>query len=105
MTHATRAGVAAPSTRAVRAAPAGAADGDRGPDGRVTVGGAPDAADRCVAPVARRDPGEVRPERDRLSVQTADGAAVYVPVGPSSRPGYTGARWRRRPNRTAAGCG
>ena len=45
----------------------------RYPDGRVTADGSPDAADVCEALVARRAP--------------ALGAAVYVPVGPSARPG------------------
>src|SRR5215218_9652200 len=59
----------------------------RWPDGRVTADGFPDEADVCPALVARLDPGVVRLERDRLYVQAANGAAVYVPVGASSRPG------------------
>jgi hypothetical protein len=59
----------------------------RWPDGRVTADGFPDEADVCAALVARLKPAVVRLERDRLYVQTTDGAAVYVPVGPSSRPG------------------
>jgi hypothetical protein len=61
----------------------------RWPDGRVTADGFPDEADVCPALVARLDPGVVRLERDRLYVAAANGAAVYVPVGPSSRPGCT----------------
>jgi hypothetical protein len=37
--------------------------------------------------VARLDPAVVRLERDRLFIQAANGVAVYVPVGPSARPG------------------
>jgi hypothetical protein len=59
----------------------------RWPDGRVTADGFPDAADVCPAVVARLDPSVVRLERDRLSITAANGAAVYVPVGPSSGPG------------------
>jgi hypothetical protein len=59
----------------------------RWPDGRVTVDGFPDEADVCAAVVARLDPGIVRLEHDRLSITVANGAAVYVPVGPSPRPG------------------
>jgi len=59
----------------------------RWPDGRVTADGFPDAADVCAALVARLDPTVVRLERDRLYVQAANGAAVYVLVGPSARPG------------------
>ena len=42
-----------------------------------------------AAVVARLDPAVVRLERDRLSVTAANGAAVYVPVGASARPGCT----------------
>ena len=58
----------------------------RWPDGRVTVDGFPAEADVSAAVVARLDPAVVRLERDRLSIQAANGVAVYVPVGPSSRP-------------------
>jgi hypothetical protein len=61
----------------------------RWPDGRVTVDGFPDEADACPAVVARLDPAVVRLEHDRLYVTVANGAAVYVPVGPSPRPGCT----------------
>jgi hypothetical protein len=61
----------------------------RWPDGRVTVDGFPAEADVSAAVVARLDPAVVRLERDRLYIQTATGAAVYVPVGPSTRPGCT----------------
>ena len=61
----------------------------RWPDGRVTADGFPEEADVCPPLVARRDPAVVRLERDRLSVTAANGAAVDVPVGPSSRPGCT----------------
>jgi hypothetical protein len=61
----------------------------RWPDGRVTADAFPDEADVCPALVARLDPGVVRLEGDRLYVTAANGAAVYVPVGPSSRPGCT----------------
>jgi hypothetical protein len=61
----------------------------RWPDGRVTVDGFPAEADVCAAVVARLDPRVVRLERDRLYVTAANGAAVYVPVGPSARPGCT----------------
>jgi hypothetical protein len=61
----------------------------RWPDGRVTVDGFPDEADVCATVVARLDPRVVRLERDRLYIQAANGAAVYVPVGPSTRPGCT----------------
>jgi hypothetical protein len=61
----------------------------RWPDGRVTADGFPAEADVCAAVVARLDPRVVRLERDRLYVQAANGVAVYVPVGPSSRPGCT----------------
>ena len=43
----------------------------------------------CPAVVARLDPAVVRLERDRLYVTAANGVAVYVPVGPSARPGCT----------------
>ena len=62
----------------------------RYPDGRVTADGFPDEADVCEALVARRAPAlgaAVRLERGRLYVDAANGAAVYVPVGPSARPG------------------
>jgi hypothetical protein len=59
----------------------------RWPDGRVTVDGFPAEADVSPAVVARRDPAVVRLERDRLSIQAANGTAVYVPVGCSARPG------------------
>ena len=61
----------------------------RWPDGRVTADDFPDEADVCAALVARLDPGVVRLERGRLYVQAANGAAVYVPVGPASRPDCT----------------
>jgi hypothetical protein len=61
----------------------------RWPDGRVTVDGFPDEADVSPAVVARLDPAVVRLERDRLYIQAANGAAVYVPVGPSPRSGCT----------------
>jgi hypothetical protein len=61
----------------------------RSPDGRVTVDGFPEEADVCEALVARLDPRVVRLERGRLYVEAANGAAVYVPVGPSPRPGCT----------------
>jgi hypothetical protein len=56
-------------------------------DGRVIADGFPDEADVCEALVARLDPQVVRLERGRLSIKVANGAAVYVPVGPSPRPG------------------
>jgi hypothetical protein len=59
----------------------------RHPDGRVTVDGFPDEADVCEPLVARLDPRVVRLERGRLYVEAANGSAVYVPVGPSPRPG------------------
>ena len=59
----------------------------RYPDGRVTVDGFPAETDVCEPLVARLDPRVVRLERGRLYVEAANGAAVYVPVGPSSRPG------------------
>jgi hypothetical protein len=61
----------------------------RWPDGRVTVDALPDEADACPAVVARLDPAVVRLERDRLYVIVANGAAVDVPVGASTRPGCT----------------
>ena len=61
----------------------------RWPDGRVTVDGFPAEADVSAAVVARRDPAVVRLERDRLYIEAANGVAVYVPVGPSARPGCT----------------
>ena len=59
----------------------------RRPDGRVAVDRFPDEADVCEPLVARLDPRVVRLERGRLYVEAANGAAVYVPVGPSPRPG------------------
>ena len=59
----------------------------RWPDGRVTVDGFPDEADVCAALVVRLDPRVVRLERGRLYITAANGAAVYVPVGASTRPG------------------
>ena len=47
----------------------------------------PDEADVCESLVARLDPQLVRLERGRLRVEAANGSAVYVPVGPSPRPG------------------
>ena len=73
----------------------------RWPAGRVTADGFPDAADVCPAVVARLDPSVLRLERDRLSITAANGAAVYVPVGPAARPGCT--RYGRRYVRLAAG--
>ncbi len=61
----------------------------RWPDGRVTADGFPEEADVCEPLVARLDPRVVRLERGRLYVEAANGAAVYVPVGPSPRPGCT----------------
>jgi hypothetical protein len=61
----------------------------RWPDGRVTVDGFPAEADVSAAVVARLDPAVVRLERDRLYITAANGVAVYVPVGPSARPGCT----------------
>jgi hypothetical protein len=64
----------------------------RYPDGRVTVDGFPEEADVCEPLVARLAPAlaaVVRLERGRLYVEAANGAAVYVPVGPSPRPGCT----------------
>jgi hypothetical protein len=64
----------------------------RSPDGRITVDGLPAEADVCAALVARLPPAlaaVVRLERGRLSIEAANGAAVYVPVGPSPRPGCT----------------
>jgi hypothetical protein len=64
----------------------------RWPDGRVTVDGFPEEADVCEARVARLAlalAAAVRLERGRLSIEAANGAAVYVPVGPSPRPGCT----------------
>jgi hypothetical protein len=62
----------------------------RWPDGRVTADGFPEEADVYEPLVARLAPAlgaAVRLERGRLYVEAANGAAVYVPVGPSSRPG------------------
>jgi hypothetical protein len=56
-------------------------------DGRVTVDGFPEEADVCEPLVARLDPAVVRLERGRLYIEAANGTAVYVPVGPSPRPG------------------
>ena len=56
-------------------------------DGRVTADGFPDEVDVCEALVSRLDPQVVRLERGRLYLEVANGAAVYVPVGPSLRPG------------------
>jgi hypothetical protein len=64
----------------------------RWPDGRVTVDDFPEEADVCeplVAWLAPRLAGAVRLERGRLYVTAANGAAVYVPVGASARPGCT----------------
>ena len=49
--------------------------------------------------MGRLDPDVVRLERGRLSVAMANGAAVYVPVGPSPRPGCRryGRLYRRLP--------
>jgi hypothetical protein len=82
-----------PSARLPRPAPTPAPPRglvfSRWPDGRVTVDAFPDEADVCPAVVARLDPAVVRLERDRLSIQAANGVAVYVPVGASSGPGCT----------------
>ena len=59
----------------------------RWPDGQITADDFPDEADVSAAVVARLDPTVVRLERDRLYVTVANGAAVYVPVGPAARPG------------------
>jgi hypothetical protein len=71
----------------------------RHPDGRVTVDGLPDEADVCEPLVARLDSRVVRLERGRLYVEAANGSAVYVPVGPSPRPGCRryGRLYRRLP--------
>jgi hypothetical protein len=61
----------------------------RSPGGRVEADGFPEEADVCEPLVARLDPRVVRLERGRLYVEAANGAAVYVPVGPSPRPGCT----------------
>jgi hypothetical protein len=68
-------------------------------DGRVTVDDFPDEADVCEPLVGRLDPDVVRLERGRLHVTVANGAAVYVPVGPSPWPGCTryGRLYRRPP--------
>jgi hypothetical protein len=76
----------------------------RYPDERVTVDGFPEEADVSEALVARRAPAlaaAVRLERGRLYVEAANGAAVYVPVGPSSTPGCTryGRLYRRLADR------
>jgi hypothetical protein len=59
----------------------------RWPDGRVTADGFPEEIDVSPAVVARLDPTVVRLEHDRLSIQAANGVAVYVPVGRAARPG------------------
>jgi hypothetical protein len=59
----------------------------RYPDGGVTVDGFPEEADVCEPLVARLDPRVVLLERGRLYVEAANGAAVYVLVGDSPRPG------------------
>jgi hypothetical protein len=51
------------------------------------VDGFPDEAEVCEALGGRLDPRVVRLERGRLYVHAANGVAVYVPVGPSPRPG------------------
>jgi hypothetical protein len=64
----------------------------RYPGGRVTADGFPDEADVCEALVARLAPAlaaAVRLARGRLHIEAANGVAVYVPVGPSPRPGGT----------------
>ena len=53
----------------------------------MTVDGFPAEADAAAAVVARPDPRVVRLERARLHIQAANGVAVYVPAGPSARPG------------------
>jgi hypothetical protein len=73
----------------------------RWPAGRVTADGFPEEADVSAAVVARLDPAVVRLEHDRLYVTVANGAAVYVPVGPSPRPGCT--RYGRLYRRLADG--
>ena len=67
----------------------------------MTVDDFPDEADVCEPLVARLDPHVVRLERGRLHVTAANGVAVYVPVGPSSRPGCTryGRLYRRLTDR------
>jgi hypothetical protein len=72
------------------APPVGRLVSRRSPDGRVTVDGFPEEADVCEPLVARLAPAlaaVVRLERGRLSVEAADGVAVYAPVGASPRPG------------------
>ena len=69
----------------------------------MTADGFPDEADVCEALVARLAPAlgaAVRLERGRLYIEAANGAAVYVPVGPSPRPGCTryGRLYRRLTN-------
>jgi hypothetical protein len=66
----------------------------------MTVDGFPDEADVCAVLVARLDPNVVRLERGRLYVEAANGAAVYVPVGPSPWPGCRryGRLYRRLPD-------
>ena len=76
----------------------------RWPDGRVTADGFPEEADVSAASVARLAPAlgaAVRLERGRLYVEAANGAAVYVPVGPSPCPGCT--RYGRLYRRLADG--
>ena len=82
-------------------APAGRLVLRRWPDGRMTAEGFPDQADVCAALVARLDPAVARLERGRLYLEAANGAAVYVPVGPSQRPGCTryGRLYRRLADR------
>jgi hypothetical protein len=65
----------------------------------MTVDDLPDEADVCEPLVARLDPAVARLERGRLYVEAANGVAVYVPVGPSPRPGCTryGRLYRRLP--------
>ena len=70
----------------------------------MTVDGFPEEADVSEALVARLAPAlgaAVRLERGRLYVEAANGAAVYVPVGPSPRPGCTryGRLYRRLADR------
>ena len=79
-----------PDALLLPAPPAGRLVFRRYPGGRVTADGFPDEADVCEALVARLAPAlaaAVRLERGRLYIEAANGAAVYVPVGPSPRPG------------------
>jgi hypothetical protein len=82
-----------------RAPPVGRLVFRRHPDGQVTVDGFPDEADVCAALVARLDPKVARLERGRLYIEAANGAAVYVPVGPAPWPGCRryGRLYLRRP--------